>query len=499
MDRTLTFGDLLRRYRETAHLTQEEVAERAGLTPQAISLLERGERRKPQRYTVRKLAETLQLSPGDRAEFEAAARLAPTVRTADSPPRHSLPIPATPLIGRSREVGEVASTLQETSVRLLTLTGPGGVGKTRLALQAASALLREYADGVYFVALTPIEDPSLVASAIARELGLEESGGRPLTEDLSAYLQEKHVLLVLDNFEQVLEAAPLVAQMLVACARLKILVTTRAALRVRGEREFLVSPLPVPALGQQATPEAVSQFASVRLFIERARDARSEFELTAENATAVAEICRRLDGLPLAIELAAARARFLPPKMLAERLSNALRVLTDGPRDLPARQRTLRATIDWSYQLLDQQTRALFARLAVFSGGCSLDAAEAVCGGGDLDVDVLARLGSLVENSLLRQEEELDGEPRFMMLETIHEYARERLEERGEAHTLRRQHAEYYLELAELAEPRLWGGSEQRGWLERLEADHENLRAALTWFLKTGSPELGLRLAGALG
>jgi predicted ATPase/DNA-binding XRE family transcriptional regulator len=497
VDKTLTFGDLLRRYREKAHLTQEELAERAGLTPQAISMLERGERRRPQRYTVQKLVETLQLSPQDGTEFEAVARLSRTVRSTTTPPRRSFPIPPTTLIGRRREVADVTAILREMPVRLLTLTGPGGVGKTRLALQVAAELLYEYADGVHLVALAPIQDPNLVASVVARELGLTESGGGASTEDLKTYLREKQTLLVLDNFEQILDAGPLVTELLAGCTFMKVLVTTRTVLRVRGERQFLVSPLPVPAAGQPSTVAAVSEFESVQLFIERVRDSGSALQLTEENATTVAEICRRLDGLPLAIELAAPRLRLLPFKVLAEQLGNALQLLTGGLRDLPARQRTLRATIDWSYGLLEPGEKLLFSRLAVFTGGWTLEGAAAVCYEKVPSLAILDGMASLLDKGMVQRFERSIAKPRFTMLETIREYALERLAESASENAIHRRHARFFLDLAEQAEPHL-RGENQRAWLKRLEEEHDNLREALRWALNHDVADTGLRLIGSL-
>jgi predicted ATPase len=382
-------------------------------------------------------------------------------------------------------------------VRLLTLTGPGGTGKTRLALQAAADLLDEFEDGVFFVALATLTNPTLVASTVAQVLGVRESGDQPLIEGVKDYLKDKLLLLVLDNFEQVLEAAPLAGELLSA-PRLKVLATSRIPLAVYGEHEYAVPPLSVPDPKRLPGLEVLSQYEAVRLFIERARAAKADFAVTSENAPAVAEICARLDGLPLAIELAAARVKLLPPGAMLGRLGRRLKLLTGGARDLPERQRTLRGAIEWSHTLLDEGEKTLFARMAVFSGGRTLEAVEAVCdAAGDLPIDAFESVSSLLDKSLLRQEEGPEGEPRFVMLETIHEYARERLEESGEAEEIGRAHAEYFLALAEEAEPELTG-PEQAGWLERLEAEHDNLRAALSRSLEGEDLELRLRLASAL-
>ena len=411
---------------------------------------------------------------------------------------NNLPVQSTPLVGREKEVAEVCRMLRRDEVRLLTLTGPGGTGKTRLALQASAELLERFEGGVFFVALAAITDPELVASTIAKPMGVQESADRPLTEALKYYLRGKELLLLLDNFEQVLEASPLVGELVAACPRLKVLITSRAVLHLYGEHEYAVPPLSLPDPKPLPDLGALSQYEAVRLFIERARAAKADFEVTDENAPAVAEICARLDGLPLALELAAARTKLLHPQAMLPRLGNRLKLLARGARDLPERQMTLRGTIEWSHDLLDEGEKALFARLAVFSGGRTLEAIEAVCDAeGDLPVDVLDGASSLLDKSLLRKEEDPDGEPRFVMLETVHEFAREKLEESGKAEETKRAHAEYFLALAKEAEPELWG-PDQLEWLERLETEHDNLRTALSWALERGEAELAVQLGGAL-
>jgi predicted ATPase/class 3 adenylate cyclase len=421
----------------------------------------------------------------------------PPLRTLGARP-NNLPQQPTPLVGREREVEAVRERLLTPEVRLLTLTGPGGIGKTRLALQAAAEALEEFADGAFFVPLATIGDPVLVVSAVAASLGVVESGEQHLEDSLKAYLREKQLLLLLDNFEQVLKVAPQVGELLSACPALKVLATSRIPLRLYGEREFPVPPLALPDPGRLPPPERLTQYEAVRLFVERARDARPDFSVTNENAPAVAEICHRLDGLPLAIELAAARAKILPPQAMLARLSDRFKLLKGGARDLPARQQTLRGAIDWSHDLLEEDERVLFARQSVFAGGCSLEAAEAVCDAeGDLAVDVLDGMASLVDKSLLGQEEGRGGESRFSMLRTIREYALERLKENGEAEELGRLHAEHFLALVEEAEPELKGPL-QLEWFVRLEEEHNNIRVALSWALENGEVELALRLGGAL-
>jgi predicted ATPase len=418
---------------------------------------------------------------------------------------HNLPVQPTSLIGREAELAEIRRMLRRNEVRLLTLTGPAGTGKTRLALQAAADLIADCEDGVFFVNLAPLVDSALVASTIAQVLGLRESGNRPPQAVLCDYLQDKQMLLVLDNFEQIVEAAPTVAELLAAAPDLWVLVTSRTPLNLRSEHEYSVPPLTLPDLQRLPALEELRQNEAVQLFTVRAQAARADFSVTNDNAVQVAEICHRLDGLPLAIELAAARIRILPPQAMLTRLQSRLSWLTGGARDLPERHQTLRDAIAWSYELLGEAEKVLFERLSVFSGGRTLEAIEAVCGTADgpgtgsgppLAGELLDMIASLVDESLLRAEVDSSGEPRFLMLETIQEFAAEKLQKRGEAEWLRRRHAEYFLALAEAAEPQLMGPG-QGLWLGRLAAEHDNLRAALSWMARA-DPDRAARLAGAL-
>ena len=413
-------------------------------------------------------------------------------------PQSRLPAPLTPLVGREQEIAAVCALLWRPEVRLVTLTGTGGVGKTRLALGVAAAVNADFADGICLVALAPLIDPGLVLSTIAQALGVQEQGSRPLLEGLQDHLREKQLLLLLDNFEQVVSAAPVVAELLVAAPRLRVLVTSRTSLHLSGEHEFVVPPLALPDLRNLPPPDRLLQYGAIRLFVARAQAAHSAFVMTGENATAIAAICQQVDGLPLAIELAAGRSKLFAPQALLSRLRNRLTLLVGGAQDLPLRQQTLRGTIAWSYDLLGQDEKALFRRLAVFVGGCTLEAAEAVCTAqGDLLIDVLEAVAALVDKSLLRQETQADGQPRLLMLETIREYALERLAASGEAEAVQRQHAIFFLRFSEEAEPKI-RGAEHFLWRTRLEVEHDNLRAALRWTLESQEAEMGMQLAFSL-
>jgi predicted ATPase len=430
---------------------------------------------------------------------------------AQETPALALPAPTTPLVGREREAEAASELVLREGVRLVTLTGPGGVGKSRLTLEVARRLESSFADGVRFVDLAPVQRADLVEAAIAAGLGLRTSGG-PLIADVKTYLRPRRLVLLLDNFEQVTVAAPLVAELLAAAAGLVVLVTSRTVLRLNGEHEFPVEPLPTPPAGTAGAPPLADlrQYPAVRLFEERAQAAAPGFELTSENAEAVAEICRRLDGLPLAIELAAARSRMLPPQALLARLDDRMSLLTDGARDLPERQRTLRNTLDWSFGLLSPAGQALLSRLGVFPGTFDLEAAEAVGGahgsaptGQDQAEEIIDTLGSLVDASLIRAED-WAGRPRFSLLETIRDYARERLRESGQWKEVHDRHAAHFLELAESAGAGLEGpspagagleGPSEVAWLDRLEAEHDNLGAAISWLLDQDQPGPALQLS----
>ena len=414
-------------------------------------------------------------------------------------PRHALPPQRTPLLGRAAETAAVTATLLNPDIRLMTLTGPGGTGKTRLGIQVAADLASAFEGGVAFVNLAPIADPKLVSSAIASALGLRETGERPLLASIADHLCSMgRVLLLIDNFEQVAAAAGLVRDLLDACPALTVLVTSRVVLRIYGEHEFPVPPLPLPAPGAPASPSALLESPSIALFVQRAMAGRPDFALTARNAEAIVDICRRLDGLPLAIELAAARVKILPPSELRSRIEHRLELLTGGPRDLPERQQTLRRTIQWSDDLLTPAEQRLFRRLSVFAGGCTLEAIEAVCNTNeDLGVPVLEGVTSLVENSLLVQRLADGAEPRFSMLETFREYGRDRLRESGEAGATGRAHAAYMLVLAE-EETLGMTPARRDAWLHSCDAEHDNLRVAIHSLVSAGDASWALRLAGAL-
>jgi predicted ATPase/DNA-binding CsgD family transcriptional regulator/Tfp pilus assembly protein PilF len=411
-------------------------------------------------------------------------------------PDNNLPFQLTSLVGREREISEVEGRLRE--ARLLTLTGPGGSGKTRLALASAADLVEDYEGGVWLVELAPLSDPELVAQAVASVLGVREEPGQPLAEALSGHLEAKEILLVLDNCEHLIEAsASLAAALLARCPDLRVLATSRETLRVPGEVVFAVPPLSLPDPRRSPDIEGLSEYEAAHLFAERARAAGSGFSPTEANALAVAQICHRLDGIPLAIELAAARTRALSVEQISVRLKESFSLLSGGGRTAMARHGTLRATMDWSHDLLTEEEKAVFGRLSVFAGGFALEAAEAVCADEGIgEAGVLEPLGSLVGKSLVVFEQR-GGAARYRLLETVRQYASEKLEGSGEAGKVRSRHARYYLGLAEEAEPEL-KGARQVAWMERLEKEHYNLRAAMRFLLEEDEVEAAARLAWAL-
>jgi predicted ATPase/DNA-binding XRE family transcriptional regulator len=501
--RTLAAGELLRQHRLAAGLTQDELAERARISARAVSDLERGVRRTPHKDTLRLLADALSLDEADRALlFEAvqasrrgAAARTPTAQTIALP--QGFPVTLTALIGREREEAAIAHLLLQDDVRLLTLTGSAGIGKTRLATQVAMGLVARFAE-IDFVSLSAVRDPALVAPTIGQALGLQEQPKQSAMDHLSEYLSGRELLLVLDNVEQVVQARAAIAQLLAACPRVKALLTSRVALQVRGEHEFPVSPLEAPNLAHLPPLEDLSRYAAVKLFMQRARAVRPTFDMRPALAPVIASICARLDGIPLALELAAARIKLLSPQALLARLDDGLTLLTNGPADLPERQQTMRRAIEWSYDLLDESQRCLFRRLAVFVDGWTLEAAEAICGEDTVQaVNLLNELTALVNSSLVVRGEREDDEPRFNLLQLLREYGWEQLVTHGEASTLRSRHADYYLALAEKAAPQMQG-PHQRLWLARLALERSNLRAALDWARDTQSTEYGLRLGSAL-
>jgi len=400
-----------------------------------------------------------------------------------------LPASLTSLIGREKETASLGQLLRSPDIRLVTITGPGGVGKTSLALQVAHELQDAFVDGVFFISLAAITDSTLIIPTIAHTLGVIESPDRLLLDSLKEFLRDRQVLLLLDNFEQIIAAAPLLTELLEVCPELRMLVTSREVLRLRGEHEFPLSPLALP---DQPSLEILMQYPSVALFVQRAQASQPDFKLTPENASAVTEICARLDGLPLAIELAAARIKLLPPQAMLRQLQESpLQMLTGGARDLPARQQTLRNTVQWSYDLLNADEQRLFRWLSVFVGGCTFEVAKVICEQASLD-----NLDSLVNKSLLGQHE-TDHSPRLSMLETIREFGFEQLIHTHELESARRAHATYYLTFAEDAERELTG-ADQKSWLQRLEREQDNMRAALHWAIEHSEVEFAQRMAGAL-
>jgi predicted ATPase/DNA-binding XRE family transcriptional regulator len=499
-----TFGDLLRQHRLAAGLTQESLAERAGLSEHGIQKLERGVTR-PYRDTVERLLGALGLSVAEQAALRTVAGgapRAPRVTLAAEGPRHNLPVPVTSFIGREQELWEIAGRLAHS--RLLTLTGIGGCGKTRLALEVARAVLEHYPDGAWLVELAPIADPNLVPQLVATAVGVREGPGQTMTSALTIALRERRTLLVIDNCEHLLEAcARLVDDLIRSCAHVRVLATSREALGLTGEVAWRVPSLSIPAANQQLTLTELAANPAVQLIVERAAAVRPRFGLTERNASAIVQICRRLDGIPLALELAAARVQALAPDQIAARLDQRFRLLTGGSRAALPRQQTLRATLDWSYDLLSEPERLLLNRLAVFAGGWSLEAAEAVCSDEHIPPDdVLDLLAQLVSKSLVLADEEADSTERYRLLETVRQYARERLLAAGEAEAVHQRHAAYFLGFGDSLEPQrlyptgtAFPTAEQ---LRSLEREHDNLRAALRWWIESADVERATRQAGLL-
>lgn len=536
MKTILTFGSWLKRRRGGLGLTQKELAQQVGYAEVTLRKVEADELR-PSRQMAEKLAHALQLALEDQAQFVRFARDQPgwdevslptqmSPAALSSPPtnllpqlvscidreHHNLPTPPTLLIGRTVEISTAIALLRRDDTWLVTLSGPGGSGKTRLGLEIAGMLIPYFPHGIFFVDLTPIQDPALLLPTIIEALGLQETPGQSIEENLQFYLRDKQILLILDNFEQLVAAAPRLADLHRRAPRLTLLVTSRTLLRLRGEKELLVLPLPLPESVE--TLETVKQSEAVRLFVERVQDVQPNFALTENNAPTLAAICIHLDGLPLAIELAAVHCKVLSLQKLLEQLAHPLDLLTQGFRDLPDRQQTLRATIAWSYHLLNKAEQALCRRLAVFVGGCTLEAAEAVWAERGLLADrglpasahqrhnlylpgpLLDEMAALVDKNLVQQSIQFD-EPRFRMLETIREYAWEQLCTQGEEAATQRLHVEYYLQLAEQAAAHL-RSPDQAAWLEQLAVEYGNLRAAVAWTLGNQQADTGARLGTAL-
>jgi predicted ATPase/DNA-binding XRE family transcriptional regulator len=485
------FGATLRRHRIAAGLTQEELAERAGLSARGIQDLERGARRSPHAATVRRLSEAL-----GQVDLDGLAGPEPPPAIGRA---SSLPIALSSVVGREHDLREVIARLRR--ARLVTLTGPGGIGKTRLSLEVATALAPDYEDGVWLAELASLADGQLVVPCVAAALGIREQFLRPLVDTLCDALVERSLLLVLDNCEHVLEdSVALLDRLLRSSPTLRVLATSREPLRVEGEAIWRVPPLRVPDLDGHVTRETLIDHGATRLFLYRAQSLVPSLTLDRSAQRAVAVVCRRLDGVPLAIELAAARTQMFSIEHIAQRLDDAFRLLSNGSRTAPARHRTLRAAIDWSYRLLSETEKLLLERVSIFAGGFSLDAVETVTAGGALaSADILEVLGCLVDKSLVIAEPSADGTIRYRLQEVLHQFGHERLAERTlpERDALHERHARYFLNLVELAEPRALG-DQRRVWLDRLELELDNFRAARRWFVGRADAEAAQGLCACL-
>ncbi len=483
------FADQLRRHRQAAGLTQEELAERSGLSVRGISDLERGVKQRPHPETVRLLATALDLPPPAVDVFRAAAS------PAEQAPPSTIPEPLTPLVDREDDV-QAVTTLFESGARLVTLTGPGGVGKTRLSIQVASEVQHRYPDGVAFVPLAGLSDPALVPGAIAQALTIRELPDRSLIDLIAKQVHDRQMLLVMDNFEHLLPAATHMGTLLAVCRGLTVLATSRSMLQLAGEHEYRVWPLARPDPAHGHSLDELASFPAITLFVHQARAVQPSFEMTTANSAAVTAICTQVDGLPLGLELAAVRMKTLAPNELESLLENRLGVLTRGPRNHPARHRTMRSTIGWSHDLLPPEEQIAFRRFAVFVGGATRESAAAVLAGGD-DIEALDLLTALLDQSLLQRFETVEGESRFTMLETIREFALDRLTASGEEQVIRDLHASCFLELSERAETEL-NGPRQARWMNRLEIEYGNLRAALGHFIEVGDAGSSQRMGSAL-
>lgn len=498
-----SFGECLKAYRKARDLTQDALAEQVGCATESIRKME-ANRQRPSKYLAELIANKLALPPEERNAFVQLARSRPSVQltyeqgTPSPNAVNGIPSQLTSLIGRRKEIAAVCELLRSPDVRLVTLTGPGGAGKTRLAAQVASELIHDYPDGIYFVDLTHINKSSLVAARIARALGIQETSERLLLKHIRAYLHDKHLLLVLDNFEHLLPAASHLADLLESIPGLRILITSRAVLHLYGEHEFIVPPLATPNPRHLPPCDQLAEYDAVRVFVERSQAVKADFAITEANASSIADICRKLDGLPLAIELAAAHSKLLPPAAILSHLEDRFNLLTSKASNLPERHQTMHNTIDWSYGLLNKNEQAWFRRLGIFVGGCTLEAAEAICTDSEtIPMNAHHGIASLLDKSLLQRVEAKDSVNRYSMLETIRTYAYEQLTLSGESEAMHNKHLAYYLEMTQDAAPRSIG---MNRWahLEHLEEEPGNLRAATQWALEHGLGETVVQLCSAL-